>query len=324
MARQSRELQQALRTGEERAERVFRLRSRALRKREAAIAGVASPPALPTVPPQLVKAAGSRGKAGLLIAEGDSWFALPWADDILSLLEEEHGYEVRDVARAGDTIEEMAYGDRQLINFSRKIERAIRAGESPAGVLLSGGGNDVAGPELAMLLNHASSPKPGLNKDAVDSVINRRLFNAYATIIKSVTGLCVRKLGRPLPIIIHGYDWAVPDGRGFRGGKPFPGPWLRPSLEAKGYSDDKSRRALVTELIDEFNKMMKRLPQVEGFQHVHFVDLRSELPNHPEVYKKWWDDELHPSPAGFSKIAKRFAQAIGPRIAARRSRGGRR
>ena len=53
------------------------------------------------------------GSAGILVAEGDSWFNYPWTD-ILRLLEDEHGYEVESVAHYGDTIEEMAYSGGQL------------------------------------------------------------------------------------------------------------------------------------------------------------------------------------------------------------------
>ena len=75
------------------------------------------------------------GSAGVLVAEGDSWFNYPWTD-ILRLLEDEHGYDVESVAHYGDTVEEMAYSGGQLERFSRLIEKQLRRGRVPKAILL--------------------------------------------------------------------------------------------------------------------------------------------------------------------------------------------
>ena len=47
--------------------------------------------------------------------------------------------------------------------------------------------------------------------------------------LSAVTAACQDLLGAPVPILLHGYDYPVPDGRGFLGGwGPLPGPWLEP------------------------------------------------------------------------------------------------
>ena len=51
----------------------------------------------------------------------------------------------------------------QLDDFARSLERVLRSGTAPKAILLSGGGNDVAGDAFAMLINHKLSPSPGLN-----------------------------------------------------------------------------------------------------------------------------------------------------------------
>src|SRR5688500_17382096 len=93
---------------------VLRFRDSALRRRATALRR-AAPAAVGAraVPPRLVRAAGGvpggkAARAGVLVAEGDSWFDYPW-HDVLRILEDHHGYDVESVAHKGDSIESMAY-----------------------------------------------------------------------------------------------------------------------------------------------------------------------------------------------------------------------
>ena len=74
---------------------------------------------------------------GLLIAEGDSWFDYPM-NDVLSMLEDEHGFDVEAVAHKGDTLEDMAFGEGQFDDFVRLLEKLLRQGRVPDAILLSG------------------------------------------------------------------------------------------------------------------------------------------------------------------------------------------
>jgi hypothetical protein len=115
-----------------------------------------------------------------------------------------------------------------------------------------------------------------------------------------------------LPILVHGYDYAVPDGRGFAGGwGPFPGPWLEPGFREKGYGDPAVRLAIVEQLIDRFNAVLIELPSVPGLEHVRHVELRGTLPR-DATYESWWANELHPTQAGFEAVADRFASRLAP------------
>jgi hypothetical protein len=144
--------------------------------------------------------------AGVLVAEGDSWFDYP-LNDVLRILEDDHLYDVESVAHKGDRVEDMAYSKGQYEAFARRLEKLLRDGKMPKAVLLSGGGNDIAGDELAILLNHATSALPTLNEDVVRGVIDVRLRAAYASIISGVTAIASEYLGAPLPIITHGYAY---------------------------------------------------------------------------------------------------------------------
>jgi hypothetical protein len=65
---------------------------------------------------------------------------------------------------------------------------------------------------------------------------------------------------------LHGYDYAIPDGRGFAGGAWFlPGPWLEPGFRQKGYRDKARCLALVHELMHKFNSMLARIAKQPGF-----------------------------------------------------------
>ena len=245
----------------------------------------------------------------VLIAEGDSWFDYPF-DDVLRILEDHHGCEVESVAHKGDRVEDMAYSEGQLEEFTRRIERVIDRGTVPRAVLLSGGGNDVAGEEFGVFLNHAASGLPSLSSAVMDGVINERLKSAYVTIISKVTSVCEDRAGRALPIIVHGYDYPVPDGRGFLGGWSFlPGPWLEPGFRQKGFDKMAVRLSLAKDLIDRFNKMLAEVVAIDGFKHVHYLDLRGTL-SRGDDYKEDWANELHPTGDGFESITTKFAQLI--------------
>jgi lysophospholipase L1-like esterase len=247
--------------------------------------------------------------AGTLICEGDSWFDYPF-HDVLKQLEDVYAYEIETVAHKGDCVEEMAYSGGQLDDFTRRVAKVLRSGVSPKAILLSGGGNDIAGDEFAILLNHAASGKPGLNDSIVTGVIDERLFDAYVAILSAVNTICKDMVGRVIPVVLHGYDYPVPDGRGFGGGfGPLPGPWLEPGFRVKGYSDMPTRKGHINTLIDRFNVMVGRVAKLPAFANVTHLDLRQTLSNGAD-YKTWWANELHPTKEGFDVVAAKYAAVI--------------
>lgn len=318
----------AANTGKSAARRVLTRRSTALSRRAVAVARGAA--ALATVAkPVLAARSGKRTtrtivepsrrarslfssapSAGVVVAEGDSWFDYPWTD-VLEELEDEHGFEVHDVARAGDRIEDMAYSDGQLAKFARALEKVLRDGKVPRAILLSGGGNDIAGDDFHMLLNHATAPKPGLNEALVEGIIDQRLRASYVTILEAITAVVDHYLTARVPILLHGYDYAIPDGRGFLGGwGPLPGPWLAPGFDRKGYPPRlDARTRIVGELIDRFNAMLARMVALPGLEHVRYVNLRNTLSS-PGNHRDQWANELHPTPDGFARVARTFADVI--------------
>jgi len=299
---------QALEIGHANAREVISFRTKALERRAQAIARQASMPQAEMVAP-VPAAVLPESAAGVLVAEGDSWFNYPWTD-ILRILEDEHGYDVESAAHFGDTVEEMAYGSGQLERFSRLLEKQLRRRSVPKAILLSGGGNDLVGEEFGMLLDHAASAAPGINEQVVSGLIDQRVRLAYITILGGVTELCRHWVQRPLPILIHGYDYAVPDGRGFLGGWAIlPGPWLEPGFREKGFARMSARKPIVRDLIDRFNVMLAEMAAMPEFAHVHYVDLRKTLSTGRD-YKQYWDNEVHPTVKGFHLVTNRFVTVL--------------
>lgn len=292
----------ALAVGRKQAEKVLKRRKQAGRTRAHALAargGIALAPAATARP----------ASAGVVIAEGDSWFDYP-LHDVLKDLEDVYGYDVESVSHKGDRVEDMAYSDGQLDDFSRRVEKVLRGGVKPKAILVSGGGNDIAGDEFALLLNHAASASAGLNDAIVTGVIDQRLFDSYVTILNAITAVCQDRIGEAVPIIVHGYDYSVPDGRGFAGGFwLLPGPWLEPGFRRKGYPVS-LRAPVVRTLIDRFNAMLGRVSSIGQFGHVKYLDLRGTLATGAS-YKDWWANELHPTAKGFAAVTDKFAALIG-------------
>ena len=161
-----------------------------------------------------------------------------------------------------------------------------------------------------MLLNHRLSGLPTLNAQVVAGLIDERLRAAIVQLASAVTRLCQQTLGAKVPILMHGYDYPVPDGRGYLGGFwVLPGPWLSPGFEKKGYDRTlmQLRCEVMVQLIDRFNALVAQVAGGPGLEHMQYVDLRGTLSQQlPRAYRDWWNDELHPTEPGFRKIATTF------------------
>ena len=301
----------ALAVGRKQAKQVLDFRSQARQVRQQMIEGLVPPAeAAPAeVAPEAAAAPhaalAALGAGQVLVAEGDSWFDYPWTD-VLRILEDTYLYSVESVAHRGDRIEEMAYGGGQLEELTRRLERLFERNTVPSAILLSGGGNDVAGTEFGMLINHANSAAPGLNDLVVQGVIEQRVRLAYITMLSAISQVCTQSGHPGIPILVHGYDYPVPDGRGFLGGWGFlPGPWLEPGFREKGYLQLARKKQMAKELIDRFNRMLQDVVAIPEFAHVKYVDLRNTLSTDAD-YRLWWDNELHPTLRGFERVVEKF------------------
>ncbi len=237
--------------------------------------------------------------AGYLLAVGDSWFDYP-IHDILTRLDDNYGYNIESSAHRGDPIETMVSSVGQLDKFARCMDKIVALGAAPKAILISGGGDDIAGTEFGMLINNADlQPIAGWNDQVISGVIDTRIAAAYRMMILSVNSLCQKDLGRTFPILVHGYDCPVPDGRGFLGGGwILPGPWLKPGFDEKLFTVLSGTTQMMMTVIDRFNAMLQNLVQEPGFQNVRYIDLRRTLSNSLSNYTQWWANEIHPNAGG--------------------------
>src|SRR5688500_10520243 len=246
---------------------------------------------------QSVVARASAASPGVVVAEGDSWFDYPFFD-VLERLEDRFQYRVESVAHKGDTVEEMAYDTTQLTKLARLFEKVKADRRVPRAILLSGGGNDIAGEELGVLLNHASANLGDVNESVVTGVIDERLRFAMTSVISAVTALAQQHFQKKIPVVIHGYAYPVPDGRGYASGFwILPGPWLEPGFRQKGYVTPDMKKidlprctAIMKRLMDRFNQMVASIAGAPGLEHVRYLDLRPVLTN-GAGYKQDWNDE---------------------------------
>jgi len=248
--------------------------------------------------------------AGFLIAQGDSWFSYgSGANDIPGLLMAQ-GYEVnREAAHAGSRIYDMATVG--LDAFLTIIGRALTSGRIPKAILLSGGGNDVGNRKtMPDVLLPATPAKRGVNMPELRKVIDGDIQNAYVAILDGITQTCLKYLPKPIPILVHGYDHPVPDGR------PVLFCWLKPGFDKRGYPNLEENKGHMVTIIDTFNDMILRLPTLQDgqgkrrFEHVVHVEVRGALSTKAADYQQDWSNELHPTQPGFAKVTDKFVKVL--------------
>ncbi len=245
------------------------------------------------------------GVAGrTIIAEGDSWFDYEMlGPDLIDLLRSRHKCMViKNFAYAGDTLENMVYGTRYTSGFQRlpsPLDATIDLvrEQQPKAFLFSGGGNDIAGAEFAAFLNHREASDVPLRAWYADQVFNVQMPAMYERLIERVLDASPRT-----HIYAHGYGNAIPSGVPARFALWTFGPWLRPGLVQKGWTDLTQGRAVVAELIDRFNAMLAKLARAH--EQFHHVDLR------PVIDDADWVNELHLSAAGYVKCSAAMYEVI--------------
>ena len=133
------------------------------------------------------------------MAQGDSWFDYFPGTDLIDCLHENHGHDFSgadgsstNLAVAGSTLNDEAYGPVP-VNFlgipqsdevSRIAELVDRIKtDNPQALLISGGGNDVAGDEFFSFIENARSGLEPVNPDVLQGVLNRTFRSAFEYII---------------------------------------------------------------------------------------------------------------------------------------------
>jgi hypothetical protein len=240
-----------------------------------------------------------------ILAEGDSWFEYPLpithGDGVIYQLEQLVGYEIANMAHHGLEVEQMmGLSIRQDI-IARLSDPRIRFDA----LLFSGGGDDIVGDQFCIWLKDSPPVPPPdqmLDINAVNSAL-AILENEYRELLD------IRdEYSRQTVIFAHAYDFPPITGKGVCGA----GPWLKPSLDYAykhlGVSnpDPNDEFVVVKTILQMFGAMLDRIaadPTVDKFV---VVPTQGTLTPDPSD----WQNEIHPSSAGFIKIAEKFQAAL--------------
>lgn len=246
-------------------------------------------------------------KLPVLVSEGDSWFQFPFLlADVIDQLGSDHLIWSMDAA--GDTAQNMVYGNNSeyMTGLQRMKDRKVSA------FLFSAAGNDVIGeddlgnPVLTSLLKtYKKGQSAAWHIDQAQlSKILQFLETAYRDVVAKVRK---EPAFAKLPIVIHGYDYAIPGG--FEGDERNPiwakqDKWLGKAMKARKIADLELQREIIRILIDALYDMLLRVAGDSAKSHVYVADVRNTLKLAD------WADEIHPTDAGFKKVAKVFRATL--------------
>ncbi len=254
-------------------------------------------------PAKVAAAAAARPVPLVLLAHGDSWFDYPLSGNSLGPRDTDVIAQLREMGTVHPVIANLShYGDatvdemslpkqRRLIEALQDPDNWLGAGK-PDAILVSGGGNDIAGDRFCIFLDYAGPGAAGLNRQRFDKslgMVEASYRDLFAFRDRYAPGV---------PVFGHCYDFAIPDARH----PPCAGPWLKPSLDYAGWNVAQGT-LIVHEALAQFRAMLESLA-AEPANRFTLVETQGLFT------ARDWANELHPYPAGFRKVAQRFLGAL--------------
>ncbi len=232
-----------------------------------------------------------------VLGEGDSWMHYDCGFGVMHYVDAQLGAAAAcvNIAGSGATMAGM-----MKLPARAELDEQLRIGldDQPWDVLIfSGGGNDLAGDEFAnWLLPNTGQTDPAA---AVDEQQFGNLLNALADLYRELAEL-VKRLSPTTRVLLNGYDYAIPDGRGV----PFAGPWLAPGFAARGYAKRSLafRSAVVKLMLQRFASMLDSVSS--QYPLMQLVATQGLL------MRRDWANELHPTNPGFAKVAAGFVAKL--------------
>ena len=255
--------------------------------------------------------------AFILLAQGDSWFDYLPGKDLIDFLSDKHGHTIENLAVGGSTLNDIVYGPvpRNWLGIPqshevKRIEELVDRIQTvrPQGLLLSGGGNDIAGAEFFSFVNNSEAALENPNAEVLKGVLEETFLTAYHDLIE-IALQSADKIKPPMKIFTHGYDYPWPDGRGVTIFN-IVGPWFDDTFNKKNYPYDnnaqqlKARYGITKAFIDGFNEMLKGF-EAKYPDRLFHIDLRGTLKTRDE-----WANELHPKDPGFERMADKMNVAL--------------
>jgi hypothetical protein len=241
-----------------------------------------------------------------ILGKGDSWFDYPVGIDILDYLNGHFNYNVLKHGKAGDKILNMIYGND--MQFPKKnidvIQKLIKDNNVDV-LLLSGGGNDLAGGQLEVFLEFNADNYKEI-ENPIESLLNiflKRLQIAIKIIIDKVISV------KPnIKILMHSYGYPDVSGKGvleilghsnWLNGL---GPWLKPAFDSRNISHEDANiimKVIMDMYSDKLIELQNKFPD-----NFYFVDLRKI------IELKDWTNELHLNNEAYLKVSIEFHNKI--------------
>ena len=235
-----------------------------------------------------------------LFADGDSWFDYPLPptgrNDVIRSIGS-HGKPqplILNLAHYGDEARDLLGVKRRqrIIDNLSDVENG-----SFDAILFSGGGNDTVGDQFCLWVQNyvpGMTPSQGINVQRLAAVLGvvRSAFEDLIAIRDKILPQC--------PIFIHAYDFAVPTNIGICDN--LIGPWLKPSLVNRGWTDPAAGTLVVKEFLLQFHSMLTQV--AAAHKNVIYVETQGTLTPGD------WANELHPTPQGFDKVGVTFLTAM--------------
>jgi hypothetical protein len=234
---------------------------------------------------------------------GDSWFWYP-KNNLLEALSR-HPRLLRDfrhiqaVGYSGALLQHYvgagALAGDGAYNLSLNVRRHYNV------FMISGAGNDAIDYQLALAgsCHGITDPERCFDPVGLDTLLET-ISRSMGALIHDIRWAYKNDEKMVRPVFIHGYDYPVPDGRGFAMGPVATGPWLKPALDKAGVNPDlQFRTELCGLLIDRLNELFALFE--DPANDVSYIDTRGVL-RADRNHQKDWDNEMHPSWSGFRKI----------------------
>ncbi len=235
-----------------------------------------------------------------IIAEGDSWFDYPYpgfGGGVIDRLQAKLGVPILNLAKAGDEVRYML-GVEQREAITKRLIDGSPTDDRWDVMLFSGGGNDIVGEPMALWIEEYKNSLPA------NALINQPRFEAALAIVKAGYEDLIKIRDDYSPntyLVFHGYDFAIPDGRGVC----FYGPWLKPTFMHRKFPENlKIATGVVEVMLRQFAQVLTDIAaKNEG---VTFINTQGTLNRDTTS----WHNELHPSAEGFDRFAELFAQDL--------------
>lgn len=244
------------------------------------------------------------GEYPAALAIGDSWFWYP-NNNILGtltrhrLMNADHS-RVQNVGFNGALLQDYVGAGRHSRSVQHYLSPNFSRGWSE--FYISGAGNDVIAYGLALKGNCVgiTDPKACLHEGRMNDLL-RALSTSLGSLIHDIRWAYRKDPSASHPVFLNGYDYPIPDGRGFGGGKG----WLAPAMDAAGVDGDiEFRKQVARELIDQLTDEVFKAFHSPSNLVIH-IDSRGTLPTSAQEYGNYWTNEMHPTNLGFKTIIER-------------------